>query len=58
LTSKWERYWNQVTPEYAGKWITVEPTKDRMAWAELDYAYNYAKSKEYLFRGHNFVWGK
>ena len=35
-------YWNQVTPEDAGKWGSVEGTRDNMNWASLDAAYNLA----------------
>jgi endo-1,4-beta-xylanase len=29
-----------------------------MDWAGLDFAWNYTKSKGYLFKGHTFVWGQ
>ncbi|GAB4213156.1 MAG: hypothetical protein OHK0022_49940 [Roseiflexaceae bacterium] len=51
------RYWNQVTPENDGKWGSVEPSRDVYSWAGLDAAYNYAKSRGYPFKFHNFVWG-
>jgi endo-1,4-beta-xylanase len=51
-------YWNQVTPENAGKWGSVEATRDVMQWAQLDNAYNTAKSNGYPFKHHNFVWGQ
>lgn len=51
------RYWNQVTPENAGKWGSVEGTRDKMNWTQLDAMYNYAKSKGYPFKQHCFVWG-
>ena len=35
-TSNFTAYWNQVTPENAGKWGSVEGTRDVMNWAELD----------------------
>ncbi|HEV7715564.1 MAG TPA: endo-1,4-beta-xylanase, partial [Steroidobacteraceae bacterium] len=37
-------YWNQVTPENAGKWGSVEGTRNTMTWGELDTAYNLAKA--------------
>jgi endo-1,4-beta-xylanase len=51
-------YWNQVTPENAGKWGSVEATRDVMNWAQLDNAYNYAKNNNLPFRQHTFVWGQ
>ena len=50
-------YWNQVTPENAGKWGSVEATKDVMNWTQLDTAYNYAKANGFKFKFHNLVWG-
>lgn len=50
-------YWNQVTPENAGKWGSVEGTRDQMNWTELDASYNLAKDNGYPFRFHVLVWG-
>jgi endo-1,4-beta-xylanase len=50
-------YWNQVTPENAGKWGSVEGTRDVMNWAPLDAAYNYAQNNGFPFRFHVLVWG-
>ncbi|MBI4623404.1 MAG: endo-1,4-beta-xylanase [Verrucomicrobia bacterium] len=50
-------YWNQVTPENAGKWGSVEAVRDRMNWTELDAAYAFAKGNGYPFRLHVLVWG-
>jgi GH35 family endo-1,4-beta-xylanase len=50
-------YWNQVTPENAGKWGSVEGTRDQMNWGQLDAAYNLAKSNGLPFRFHILVWG-
>ncbi len=50
-------YWNQITPENAGKWGSVEGSRDNMNWSQLDEAYNLAKSKGYPFRFHVLVWG-
>ncbi len=52
-----EAYWNQVTPENAGKWGSVEPTRDVMNWTELDSAYNLAKRNNFPFVFHVLVWG-
>jgi endo-1,4-beta-xylanase len=51
-------YWNQVTPENAGKWGSAEATRDVMNWTPLDNIYNTAKDNNMLFRQHTFVWGQ
>ncbi len=50
-------YWNQVTPENAGKWGSVESTRDVMNWTQLDTAYQLAKANGLPFRFHVLVWG-
>ncbi|HYC85553.1 MAG TPA: endo-1,4-beta-xylanase [Chryseosolibacter sp.] len=50
--------WNQVTPENAGKWGSVEPTRDQMAWSGLDNAYNLSTNNGLLFKHHTLVWGQ
>jgi endo-1,4-beta-xylanase len=50
-------YWNQFSPENAGKWGSVEGTKDKMNWSTLDTMYKYAKDHGIPFKQHNFVWG-
>ena len=50
-------YWNQVTPENAGKWGSVEGTRDVMNWGGLDAAYALAKTNGFPFRMHTLVWG-
>jgi len=52
-----EKYWNQVTPENAGKWGSVEGTRDVMNWTILDEAYNFAKEHEFPFMFHVLIWG-
>lgn len=52
-----ENYWNQVTPENAGKWGSVERTRDVMDWTTLDAAYAFAKAHGFVFRYHVLVWG-
>ncbi|MFC1490382.1 endo-1,4-beta-xylanase [Candidatus Latescibacterota bacterium] len=52
-----EKYWNQVTPENAGKWGSVERTRDEMNWDTLDAAYKFAKDNGFIFRYHVLVWG-
>jgi endo-1,4-beta-xylanase len=50
-------YWNKVTPENAGKWGSVEATRDRMEWSGLDDAYRLAKQQGFAFHMHVMVWG-
>lgn len=50
-------YWNQVTPENATKWGSVEGTRNTMNWAAADAAYNWAQTNGYPFKFHTFVWG-
>lgn len=50
-------YWNQVTPENAGKWGSVEKQRDVYSWTELDAAYALAKDNGFPFRMHVLVWG-
>ncbi|HMJ68711.1 MAG TPA: endo-1,4-beta-xylanase [Cyclobacteriaceae bacterium] len=50
--------WNQVSPENAGKWGSVEASKDVMVWDQLDNAYKYAKDNGVPFKQHTLVWGQ
>jgi len=50
-------YWNEVIPENAGKWGSVEGTRDNMNWGELDAAYNLAKDNGFPFNFHVLIWG-
>ncbi|QJR81315.1 1,4-beta-xylanase [Alteromonas pelagimontana] len=52
-----EAYWNQVTPENAGKWGSVEAVRDSYNWAELDEAYQLAKDNGFVYKHHVLVWG-
>jgi len=52
-----ERYWNQVTPENAGKWGSVEGTRDNMNWAGMDAAYQLARDNGFPVRFHVLIWG-
>ncbi|WP_237223248.1 endo-1,4-beta-xylanase [Spirochaeta thermophila] len=55
---KFSQYWNQVTPENAGKWGSVESSRDQMNFGTLDYIYNYAKQHGMPFKFHVLVWGQ
>ena len=50
-------YWNQVTPENATKWGSVEGTRNSMNWGAADAAYNWAQQNGYPFKFHTFIWG-
>lgn len=51
-------YFDQVTPENAGKWGSVESTRDQMDWAALDEIYQFAEDNGLPFRLHTLVWGQ
>jgi endo-1,4-beta-xylanase len=51
------KYWNQVTPENAGKWGSVESTRNVMNWAQLDAAYKLAKDNGFYYKHHVLLWG-
>ena len=51
-------YWDQVTPENAGKWGRVEEKENVFYWAGLDSIYNFALKHGIKFKFHNLVWGK
>jgi endo-1,4-beta-xylanase len=58
VRSDFALYWNQFTPENAGKWGSIERTRDQMNWSTLDAMYDYAKQHNIPFKQHNFVWGR
>lgn len=51
-------YFDQLTPENAGKWGSVEATRDVMNWDELDTAYNFARDHGIPFKFHTLLWGQ
>lgn len=51
-------YWDQITPENAGKWGSVQGSAgSNPNWNTLDALYDYANSKGIVFKQHAFVWG-
>ncbi len=51
-------YWDQITPENAGKWQSVQGSiTSPRNWSTLTALYDYAQSKGILFKQHVFVWG-
>lgn len=52
-----ENYFNQITPENAGKWGSVEAVRDEYVWTGMDEALAVAEANDFLFRYHVLVWG-
>jgi GH35 family endo-1,4-beta-xylanase len=50
-------YFNQLTPENAGKWGAVEAERDVMTFDNLDAAYQFAKDNGLPIKMHVMVWG-
>ncbi len=51
-------YWDQITPENAGKWGSVQGTVGSAPdWSTLDGIYDYARENGIVFKQHAFVWG-
>ena len=51
-------YFDQITPENAGKWGAVEAERDVMNWDELDSAYEFAQANGLDFKFHTLLWGQ
>ncbi len=51
-------YWNQVTPENAGKWLSVEAQRGLYTWGALDVIVDFARSQGLPVKQHTFVWGQ
>lgn len=47
----------QLTPGNAGKWGSVEATRDVMNFAQLDQAYDFAQEHGLRFKLHTLFWG-
>ena len=52
-------YFNQVTPENAGKWGSAAGTTRTaaMRWGQLDTAYDFAQANGFKFNFHVLLWG-
>jgi endo-1,4-beta-xylanase len=57
VPANFNTYWNQITPENASKWGSVEGTRNTMNWTALDTSYNHAKTNGFKFKLHTLVWG-
>jgi endo-1,4-beta-xylanase len=56
--ANWTTFWNQVTPENASKWGSVQGTNQTtFNWAQVDQIYNFAQQHGFKFKFHNLVWG-
>jgi GH35 family endo-1,4-beta-xylanase len=53
----YSKYWNQVTPENASKWGSVEGTRNSFSWGGVDKAFNYAKKNNFTYKFHALIWG-
>jgi endo-1,4-beta-xylanase len=52
-----ENYFNQITPENAGKWGSVEAVRDEYVWTGVDEALALAEEHGFPFRFHVLLWG-
>ena len=51
-------YWNQISPENAGKWGSVQSSAGAaFNWRTLDAIYDYTEQKGIFFKEHTFIWG-
>jgi endo-1,4-beta-xylanase len=57
--SQFLQFWNQVTPENAGKWgVAAGTTRTAaMRWTQLDQAHDFAKDRGIPFNFHVLLWG-
>ncbi|RYZ02733.1 MAG: carbohydrate-binding protein [Myxococcales bacterium] len=51
-------YFDQLTPENAGKWGVVEAERDVMSFGELDAAYAFSREHGLRFKLHTLIWGQ
>jgi endo-1,4-beta-xylanase len=52
------KYWDQLTPSDAGKWLAVQGvSRDAFNWNTLDPIYKYAEDHGILFTENSFIWG-
>ena len=51
-------YWDQISPENAGKWGSVQANAGAaFNWRTLDAIYDYAQTNNVIFKEHTFIWG-
>ncbi|MGC4069368.1 MAG: endo-1,4-beta-xylanase [Polyangiaceae bacterium] len=56
--TNWRSDFAQLTVGNAGKWGSVESTRDVMNWTGLDEAYQFAKVRGIPFKMHTLIWGQ
>jgi endo-1,4-beta-xylanase len=55
---KYSKYWDQITPENAGKWGSIQSTPtSAFNWSTMDAIYSYTETNHIVFKQHAFVWG-
>jgi endo-1,4-beta-xylanase len=58
IRSDFSTYWNQFSPENAGKWGSVQSSSQgSFNWSSLDAMYKYCNDHNIVFKQHNFIWG-
>ena len=57
IRSDFKTYWDQFSPENAGKWGSVQPSSGTFNWSSLDAMYKYCTDNNIIFKEHNFSWG-
>jgi endo-1,4-beta-xylanase len=58
IRSDFVEYWDQFSPENAGKWGSVQPnSQSSFNWTSLDAMYKYASDNNLVFKQHTFIWG-
>jgi endo-1,4-beta-xylanase len=54
----YSKYWDQITPENAGKWGSVQGSAGGTRnWSQLDSIYAYTEDHNIMFKQHCFIWG-
>jgi endo-1,4-beta-xylanase len=58
IRSDFSTYWDQFSPENAGKWGSVQgSSQSSFSWNSLDAMYKYCNDNKIVFKQHNFIWG-
>jgi endo-1,4-beta-xylanase len=58
VRTDFSKYWDQFSPENAGKWGSVQGGgQSSFSWNSLDAMYKYANDNNIIFKQHCFVWG-
>ena len=58
IRSDFVSYWDQFSPENAGKWPSVQGSSaNTFNWNALDAMYKYCEDNNILFKEYTFLWG-